>query len=68
MSFTVTGRCKDGELAHRRRTPEAALRKAQELTKTGCYDVHIVTPEGRDYAASEFGDLPRSPVVRQPNH
>jgi hypothetical protein len=26
----------------------------------GCYDVHIVTPQGRDYAASEFADIPRS--------
>ena len=65
MSFLVKGRCRHGELAHRRRTPESALKKAQELTKTGCYDVHIVTPEGRDYAASEFGDLPRSPVARR---
>jgi hypothetical protein len=65
MSFTVKGRCKHGELAHRRSTPESALKKAHELTKTGCYDVHVVTPEGRDYAASEFGDLPRSPVARR---
>jgi hypothetical protein len=66
MSFTVKGRCKHGELAHRRSTPEAALKKARELARTGCYDVHIVTPEGRDYASPEFGDLPRSPVARGP--
>ena len=50
---------------HRRKTPEAALRKARELLKLRCYDVHIVTPEGRDYASSEFGDIPRTPSVQQ---
>ena len=65
MNFTVTGRCQHGELAHRRSTPEAALKKARELAKSGCYDVHIVTPEGRDYASPEFGDLPRSPTPRR---
>lgn len=65
MNFTVIGRCRHGELAHRRSTPEAALKKARELAKSGCYDVHIVTPEGRDYASPEFGDLPRSPASRR---
>ncbi|MBR0695849.1 hypothetical protein [Bradyrhizobium lablabi] len=64
MSFTVKGTCKHGELSHRRRTAEAALKKARELTRTGCYDVHIITPEGRDYASSEFGDIPRTPAHR----
>ncbi|WFU45587.1 hypothetical protein QA640_47190 (plasmid) [Bradyrhizobium sp. CB82] len=41
MSFTVKGMCKHGELAHRRKTAEAALTKARELAKIGCYDVHI---------------------------
>ena len=66
MSFTVRGRCKHGELMHRRKTSEAALRKARELARIGCYDVHIITPEGRDYASSEFGDLPHSPVSQRP--
>jgi hypothetical protein len=65
MSFTVRANCLHGELIHRRKTPEAALRKARELAKTGCYNVHIVTPEGRDYAATEFGDLPRTPRAAQ---
>ncbi|QOZ32836.1 hypothetical protein XH92_15030 [Bradyrhizobium sp. CCBAU 53421] len=65
MSFTVKARCKFGEIVYRRATPEAALRKAKELSGS-CYDIHIVTPEGRDYASSEFGDLPRSPVARRP--
>jgi hypothetical protein len=53
-------------LIHRRKTAEAALKKARELAKTGCYDLHIVTPQGRDYASSEFGDLPRTPVAERP--
>jgi hypothetical protein len=60
MSFTVKGICQHGELVHRRKTSEAALKKARELLRTGCYDIHIVTPEGRDYASAEFGDLPRT--------
>jgi hypothetical protein len=60
MTFTVKGMCKHGELVHRRSTSEAALKKARELAKNGCYDLHIVTPEGRDYHSAEFSDLPRS--------
>ncbi len=63
MSFTVKGRCKHGELAHRRSTPEAALKKARELARTGCYDVHIVTPEGRDYAYLPSSET--SPIARR---
>jgi hypothetical protein len=61
MNFTIKANCQHGELVHRRKTPEAALKKARELSRIGCYNVHIVTPEGRDYASSEFGDIPRSP-------
>jgi hypothetical protein len=68
MSFTVKGMCRHGELAHRRKTAEAALKKARELARAGCYDVHIITPEGRDYAASEFGDLPRTPAAQPHVH
>ena len=66
MSFTVKGMCQHGELARSRGTAEAALKKARELSRTGCYDLHIITPEGRDYAASEFTDLPRTPIASQP--
>ena len=62
MSFSIKAMCKHGELAHRRKTADAALRKARELSRTGCYDVYITTPEGRDYHSSEFGDLPRTPA------
>ena len=60
MSFTVKAKCKFGEISHRLKTPAAALRKAKELSKALCYDIHIVTPEGRDYHSSEFADLPRT--------
>jgi hypothetical protein len=61
MNFTVKANCQHGELVHCRNTPEAALKKARELSRNRCYDVHIITPEGRDYASSESGDLPRTP-------
>jgi hypothetical protein len=65
MSFSIRAMCRHGELVHRRKTSEAALKKAREMSRTGCYDIHIITPEGRDYAASEFGDLPRTPVTQR---
>lgn len=67
MSFSIRAMCRHGELLHRRKTSEAALKKAREMSRAGCYDIHIVTPEGRDYAASEFADLPRTPVARGPD-
>jgi hypothetical protein len=65
MSFSIKAMCKHGEIVHRRKTSEAALRKAREMSRTGCYDIHIITPEGRDYASSEFGDLPRTPAEQR---
>ena len=47
MSFSIKAMCKHGELVHRRKTAEAALKKARELSRTGCYDIYITTPEGR---------------------
>ena len=66
MSFSIRAMCRHGELLHRRKTSEAALRKARELSRAGCYDIHIITPEGRDYASSEFGDLPRTHAAERP--
>ena len=60
MSFTVKAKCKFGEISNRAKTLGVALRKAKELSKSHCYDIHIVTPEGRDYHLSEFEDLPRT--------
>ena len=62
MTFIIKANCRHGEILHRRKTPEAALKKARELSRAGCYDLHIVTPEGRDYASPEFADLPRTPA------
>jgi len=65
MSFSIRAMCRHGELVHRRKTSEAALKKAREMSRTGCYDIHIITPEGRDYASSEFGDLPQTPRTQR---
>jgi len=59
MSFSIKAMCKHGELVHRRKTAEAALKKAREMSRNGCYNIYITTPEGRDYHSSEFADLPR---------
>jgi hypothetical protein len=64
MSFSIKAKCRDGELLHRRKTAEAALKKAREMSRSGCYDIYITTPEGRDYHSSEFADLPRTPAER----
>jgi len=66
MSFSIKAKCQHGELLHRRKTAEAALKKAREMSRTGCYDIYITTPEGRDYHSSEFADLPRTPVAERP--
>jgi hypothetical protein len=62
MNFIVKANCQHGAILHHRKTPEAALKKARELSRAGCYDLHIVTPEGRDYASPEFADLPVTPA------
>ena len=66
MSFSIKAMCKHGEL---RPPPQDLARlptqKAREMFRTGCYDIHIITPEGRDYASSEFADLPRTPVAQR---
>ena len=63
MSFSIKAKCKHGDLVHRRKTAEAALKKAREMSRAGCYDIYITTPEGRDYHSSEFADLPRTPAA-----
>ena len=66
MSFAIRAKSRHGELVHRRKTAEAALKEAREMSRNGCYDVTITTPEGRDYHSSEFSDLPRSSVAERP--
>ena len=63
MSFSIKAMCQHGDLVHRRKTAEAALKKARQMSRAGCYDITITTPEGRDYHSSEFADLPRTPAV-----
>jgi len=67
MPYTVSGTDIRGVNTTKRKTSELALKKARELTKRGCYNVQITTPEGRTYHSSEFGDLPRTPVARRPS-
>jgi hypothetical protein len=66
MSFSIKAKCQHGELIHRRKTAEAALKKAREMSRAGCYDIYITTPQGRDYHSSEFADLPRTPAAARP--
>jgi len=67
MSFAIRAKSRQhGELVHRRKTAEAALTKAREMSRTGCYDVTITTPEGREYHSSEFSDLPRLRAAERP--
>ena len=63
MTFSIKAMCQHGDLVHRRKTAEAALKKARQMSRAGCYDIYITTPEGRDYHSSVFADLPRSPAV-----
>jgi hypothetical protein len=37
------------------------------MSRAGCYDIYITTPEGRDYHSSEFADLPRTPAAGRPH-
>jgi len=64
MSFSIKAMCQHGDLVHRRKTAEAALKKAREMSRAGCYNIYITTPEGRDYHSSEFADLPRTAAAR----
>jgi len=63
MSFSIKAMCQYGDLVHRRKTAETALKMAREMSRAGCYDIYITTPEGRDYHSSEFADLPRTPAA-----
>ena len=43
MSFSIKAMCKHGELLHRRKTAESALKKARELSRASCYNIYITT-------------------------
>jgi hypothetical protein len=49
--FVVTGFDTSGTVNLKRFSFESALKKARELINDGCWDVEIVDPEGRVYAA-----------------
>lgn len=65
MSFSIRAMCRHGELLYHRKTAESALKKARELSRTGCHNIYITTPEGRGYHSSEFADLPRTPIAER---
>ncbi len=60
MSFSIKAMCQHGDLVHRRKTAEAALKKAREMSRAGCYDIYITTPEGGTTT------LPSSQICRVP--
>lgn len=63
MSYSIRAMCRHGDLVRRRKTAEAALSTARRMSRAGCRDIIITTPEGRDYHSSEFADLPPTPAV-----
>ena len=54
MPFLVKGTDTSGMISLRRDSPEAALKKARELTEDGCWDVEITGLDGQTYDAAAF--------------
>ncbi len=64
MSFSIKAMCKHGELAHRRKTADAALKKARSCRRTGCYDVYITDARRAGLPLIRVrSDLPRTPAA-----
>ncbi len=55
--FVIKGTDTSGNVALKRDTPTATLKKARELTSDGCWDVSITAPDGCVYQPSEFERL-----------
>ena len=58
MWFLITGTDTAGSITVRRDTAGAALKKAGELDRDGCWDITITGPDGRRYTARDFDQLP----------
>jgi len=58
MRFLITGTDTSGSITIRRDTAGAALKKAAELDRDGCWDIAITAPGGRRYTSREFDQLP----------
>lgn len=55
--FTVNGTDTSGTVALKRENGAAALKKAKELTRDGCWDVSITAPDGRVYQLPDYERL-----------
>ena len=49
--FEITGFDTSGSVTLKRMNFTAALKKARELMEDGCWDVHIIDPEGKVYTS-----------------
>jgi hypothetical protein len=53
MMFEISGLDTSGSVKLKRASYPAALKKARELIEDGCFDVHIIDPDGRIYSSFE---------------
>jgi hypothetical protein len=53
MMFEISGLDTSGSVKLKRASFPAALKKARELIEDGCFDVHIIDPDGRTYSSFE---------------
>ncbi len=51
--FEISGLDTSGSVKLKRMSLPAALKKARELIEDGCWDVHIIDPDGRIYSSFE---------------
>jgi hypothetical protein len=51
--FEISGFDTSGSVKLKRVSLPAALKKARELIEDGCWDVHVIDPEGRIYSSFE---------------
>jgi hypothetical protein len=58
MWFLITGTDTAGNITFRRDSASAALKKAAELDRDGCWDITIAAPDGRRYTPQELDELP----------
>ncbi len=57
MAYIITATNLIGAISLRRDAPEAALKKALELTEQGMINVRITDEQGRQYEPAEFDQL-----------
>ena len=77
MSFSIKATCQHGDLVHRRKTADAALKKAREMSRAGCYDIHhhdarraglpLFRVRGFAAYARRCARAPENPPARQAN-